>query len=288
MKKDLYSKKTNNRGRSRQVENSDKRDFDIAEEVSTKIIPVKDDISEIRLNKRIAMSGLASRRNADELIKSGKAKVNGKIINDLGFKVSLKDKIEVDGKALDIKTFKYLLFFKPKGYITTAKDEHDRKTIYTLLPNEYHNLKPVGRLDRDSEGLLLLTNNGDFINKISHPKYKIPKTYLVSIDNFKKENLKEIKEKLLEGVILDGECHKADKIDQIHKDNSYKGKQWNFEIVIHEGINRQIRRMFQNIGYSVTALKRIKIGSLNSYKLEKFRKLYEEIDEKEAYDIFEC
>ena len=247
-----------------------------------------DSLSEIRLNKRIAMSGLASRRNADELIKSGKVKVNGKVINDLGFKVSLKEKIEVDGKVLEIKAFKYLLFFKPKGYITTAKDEKGRKTIYNLLPNEYHNLKPVGRLDRDSEGLLLLTNNGDFINKVSHPKNKVPKTYLVSIDNFKKENSGEIIEKLLSGVILDGGSHKADKIEQIRKNNSYKGKQWNFEIVIHEGINRQIRRMFQCIGYSVTALKRIKIGSLNSYKLEKFRKLYEEINEEEAYAIFKC
>lgn len=241
----------------------------------------------IRLNKRIAMSGFASRRNADELIKSGKVRVNGKVINDLSFKVSLKDKIEVNGKALDIKTFKYLLFFKPKGYITTAKDERGRKTIYSLLPAEYHNLKPVGRLDRDSEGLLLLTNNGDFINKISHPKHKIPKTYLVSIDNFKKENSDEIIKKLSSGVILDGECHKADFINQIRKNNAYKGKQWNFEIVIHEGINRQIRRMFQNIGYSVTALKRVKIGSLNSYELEKSRKLYEELEEKEAYAIFE-
>ena len=117
----------------------------------------------VRLNKAIAMSGLVSRRKADELIRSGKVKINNKVVVDFNTKVSPSDKLEVNGKPLRAKNHHYLLFYKPKDCITTMKDELGRKTIYEYLPKEFSYLKPVGRLDRDSEGLLLLTNDGDLL-----------------------------------------------------------------------------------------------------------------------------
>ena len=136
----------------------------------------------VRLNKAIAMSGLVSRRKADELIRSGKVKINNKVMVDFNTKVSPTDKLEVNGKPLRAKNYHYLLFYKPRDCITTMKDELGRKTIYEYLPKEFSHLKPVGRLDRDSEGLLLLTNDGDFINGVLHPKNNIKKTYVVTMD----------------------------------------------------------------------------------------------------------
>ncbi len=241
----------------------------------------------IRLNKRIALSGLASRRKAEDYITAGKVKVNGKIVRDLSYKVSPRDILEVDGKLLLPKSFKYLLFNKPVGYITTLSDEKGRKTIYDLIPSEYRHLKPVGRLDKDSEGLLILTNHGDFINKILHPKYKVSKKYLVRISGLtSNEKTEELIKKLKSGVFLDDRCFKVDSVLNVYESYLYKRKQWNFEIVIHEGVNRLIRRIFQNLGYSVSRLKRIQVGKLNLNSLEKNKKLYEEITEYEAGQIF--
>ena len=141
-----------------------------------------------RLNKYIAASGLCSRRKADELIEAGKVIVNGKVIKELGFQVSNKDKVFVDKKLIHPKKLEYYKFYKPAGYITTADDEKGRKTIYDILPEEYHTLKPVGRLDKDSTGLLLMTNDGDLINELTHPSIKVPKTYIVTIDGKLNQN----------------------------------------------------------------------------------------------------
>ena len=153
------------------------------------------------------------------------------------------------------------------------------------MPATYKNLKPIGRLDKDSEGLLIFSNDGDYINKIIHPKNKVEKTYEVAIEGkFNHEIIEYIKLKLKSGVYLDGAIRKADFIKEISLKPEYKGKQCTFEIVIHEGINRQIRRMFQSLGYTVSSLKRTKIGSisLKDIKSDKYR----EIEKKEAYAIF--
>ena len=243
-------------------------------------------INLVRLNKAIAMSGLVSRRKADDLIKRGKVKVNNKVVVDFNTRVSPLDKLEVNGKPLRAKNHRYLLFYKPRDCITTTKDELGRKTIYEYLPEEFSYLKPVGRLDRDSEGLLLLTNDGDFINRVLHPKNKIKKTYVVTIDAvLKKSEIELIMNKLRSGVTLDTKVSKVDSIEQMFFEQGQKMKQTVFKVVIHEGINRQIRRMFQTLGYSVKGLKRIKIGPFDIKNLQRGK--YIEIDKKTAYAIIQ-
>ena len=139
-------------------------------------------MSSTRLNKYIASSGLCSRRKADELIEQGIVTVNGKKVTELGYLVKEKDKVFVNQKLVRPVRHEYYKFYKPAGYITTCEDEKGRKTIYDLLPENMYNLKPVGRLDKDSTGLLILTNDGDLINELTHPSIKIPKIYLVTVD----------------------------------------------------------------------------------------------------------
>ena len=134
---------------------------------------------QLRINKAIALSGLTSRRKAEELIKSGKVKVNGKVVRELGLKISRTDSLEVDNKKISLKshTSTYILMNKPKGYVVSNSDEKGRKTIYDLLPDEYKSLKYAGRLDKDSEGLIILSNDGDFINNITHPNIGIKNNF---------------------------------------------------------------------------------------------------------------
>ncbi len=243
-------------------------------------------IKEARLNKAIAMSGLVSRRKADELIRTGRVKVNNKVIVDFNTKVSSLDRLEIDGKPLIAKRHNYLLFYKPRDCITTMKDELGRKTIYQYLPKEFSHLKPVGRLDRDSEGLLLLTNDGDFINRVLHPKNDIKKTYSVTLDIWVvSSEVNLIINRLISGVSLDGRNARVDSIKQVIPNYAQNVKQTIFEVVIHEGINRQIRRMFQVLGYSVKGLKRTKIGSFSIKDLSRGK--FKEIDKKTAYAIFQ-
>ncbi len=247
---------------------------------------MKQESKTIRLNKAIAMSGYASRRKADDLICAGKVKVNGKVIIELGYKVLASDKIQINNSQIYIKENIYLLFYKPKDCITTMKDELSRKTIYEYLPEEFSYLKPVGRLDRDSEGLLLLTNDGDFINQVLHPKNNIKKTYLATVEGeLRKNEIILIKDKLTSGVNVDGSIIRVDSIEQIFLEQGQKVKQTVFEVVIHEGINRQIRRMFQGLGYSVKKLKRIKIGSFSIKNLQRGK--FIELDKKTAYAIIQ-
>ena len=245
-------------------------------------------MNEVRLNKAIAMGGLVSRRKADELIKRGKVKVNNKIVIDFNTKVSHSDKLEVNGKLIKAKNHRYLLFYKPKDCITTLSDELGRKTIYEYLPREFSYLKPVGRLDRDSEGLLLLTNDGDFINQVLHPSNNIKKTYLATVEGeLKKTEITLIMERLASGVAIDDRICRVDSIEQMFFDQVQKVKQTVFEVVIHEGINRQIRRMFQVLGYPVKKLKRIKIGPFNIKDIKNLQRgKFVELDKKAAYGIF--
>ena len=213
-------------------------------------------MSGTRLNKYIASSGLCSRRKADELIESGVVMVNGKKVTELGFTVNPKDKVFVNGKMIHPVKHEYYRFYKPAGYITTADDENGRKTIYDLIPENLYHLKPVGRLDKDSTGLIILTNVGDLINDLTHPSVKVPKLYRVSINGKISQNDIDTMYKGIE--IEPGKIAYAE-VDVLEVDNNHTV----MEIMLYQGLNRQIRKMFEHLGFEVLTLKRIQHATLN-------------------------
>lgn len=219
-----------------------------------------------RLQKIIARAGVTSRRNAEKLILEGKVTVDGKVITELGAKADAqKNKIRVEGKLLKFDEKKiYILLNKPRGYICTAKDERGRKTVLDLLTGISERVYPVGRLDLNSEGLLLLTNDGELMNALIHPKFKIAKTYRARISG---ELTEEKLDKLRAGIELEDGLTAPAEIFWLEENL--------VEITIHEGRNRQIRRMFAAIGCDVKKLKRIKFANLtlDSVKVGKFRRL---------------
>ena len=209
----------------------------------------------VRLNKYIASSGLCSRRKADELIEQGVVKVNGKTVTELGYLVQNKDKVFVNNKLIHPSKHEYYRFYKPAGYITTSDDEKGRKTIYDLLPENLMGLKPVGRLDKDSTGLLILTNDGDLINALTHPSVKVPKIYLVTVDSvLTRAEL----EKLANGVEIEPNKIAYADIQVLNMDN----KHTEMQIILYQGMNRQIRKMFEFIGHEVKTLKRIQHATI--------------------------
>lgn len=213
-------------------------------------------MSGVRLNKYIASSGLCSRRKADELIEAGKVNVNGKTVKELGYLVQDKDKVFVDKKMVRPVKHEYYKFFKPAGYITTADDEKGRKTIYDLLPENLYHLKPVGRLDKDSTGLLILTNDGELINQLTHPSVKVPKIYLVTVNA--RVHKHELEQMALGLEIEKGKMAYAD-ITVLEADNSST----TMKITLFQGLNRQIRKMFEHFGYEVKSLKRIQHATVS-------------------------
>ncbi len=212
-------------------------------------------MSATRLNKYIASCGICSRRKADELIEQGCVNVNGKIVKELGYLVQPKDKVFVNQKLIRPVKHEYYRFYKPAGYITTSDDEKGRKTIYDLLPESMFGLKPVGRLDKDSTGLLILTNDGDLINSLTHPSVKVPKVYLVTVDaRVQKQEL----EKMAQGIEIEpGKTAYAD-IQVLDIDS----KHTEMQIILYQGMNRQIRKMFEHFGYEVKTLKRIQHATI--------------------------
>lgn len=217
----------------------------------------------VRLNKLIADSGLASRRHADRMIEEGQVTVNGKRVYELGIKVDpLADRILVEGKPLrkPLSQKLYLVMNKPKGVLTTMEDPLERPTIAEYLEGVPSRVFPVGRLDWDSEGMLLLTNDGDFANKVAHPKEEVTKTYLVKLDG--QPGPQHI-EKLKRGVSIVGGKVSARHIEKIKKSGDKKSDKYDwYKIVITEGKNRQIRQMFEKIGFDVIKLQRVAIGRL--------------------------
>ena len=212
-------------------------------------------MSSTRLNKYIASSGLCSRRKADELIEQGVVSVNGKKVTELGFLVGEKDKVFVNQKLIRPVRHEYYKFYKPAGYITTCDDEKGRKTIYDLLPENMYNLKPVGRLDKDSTGLLLLTNDGDLINELTHPSIKVPKVYIVSVDVRMHQHEFE---QMAKGIEIEpGKIAYAD-VTLLEADNKHTMMQ----IILYQGMNRQIRKMIEYFGYEVKSLKRIQHATI--------------------------
>ena len=220
-----------------------------------------------RLQKLIARAGICSRREAEKIISAGRVTVDGKIVTELGAKADpTKNKIRVDGKLLTFSAEKiYLLLNKPRGYVSTVKDERGRKTVLELLGENFsERVYPVGRLDLNSEGLLLLTNDGDLTNALIHPRYEISKTYRAKISGVVTE---EKLDRLRAGIELDDGLTAPAEVYLLDKDL--------VEVTIHEGRNRQVRRMFAAIGCDVKRLRRIKFAglTLDGLRLGKFREL---------------
>lgn len=226
----------------------------------------------MRLNKFLSNSGVASRRKSDELISQGKVFVNGKVVTELGLQINeKKDKVMVEGKQIKLpSSFVYIKLNKPKGYACTAHDEKGRKTIYELIDTD-ERLFSIGRLDYDTEGLILLTNDGDFANKVAHPKYAIEKEYRVTVEGQIKESELAV---LRKGVVVDGERMPSAKVEFLSEDDKFT----KLSVVIDEGQNRQIRRMFEAIGKSIRLLKRVRIGQvrLGGLKRGDYRDLTED------------
>ena len=217
-------------------------------------------MEEERLQKYLANSGIASRRKAEEYILQGKVKVNGKVVTELGTKIiPEKDVIEFEGKKVnnDIKKV-YVLLNKPIDYVTTVKDQFDRKTVIDIVKNAGKNLIPVGRLDMYTSGALILTNDGDFIFHVTHPKHEVEKTYTVTLRG---KVTKEDVENLKQGVIIDEEYKTKPAKVRIMKIDEEKNIS-RLEIIIHEGKNRQVRKMCEAIDKKVIALHRSKIGNI--------------------------
>ena len=222
-----------------------------------------------RLQKVIAECGITSRRKAEELILSGRVKVDGVIIDTLGTKVSGDNIIEVDGKIINKEEKVVYIINKPKNIISSVKDEKGRDTVIDLIDTPYR-LYPVGRLDFDSSGLLLLTNDGELSNRIIHPKFKIPKVYEVTIDGL--INDQEI-HKLENGIEVDDYISAKAKIQLISQNPNKKTS--HLKMTIYEGHNRQIRKMFEKVGYTVIRLNRIKVANieLGNLNVGAYRKL---------------
>lgn len=211
----------------------------------------------MRINKFIAECGITSRRGADELIKQRRVSVNGKIIGELGLDVNPEtDKVMVDGKKVKLASRQiYIMFYKPKGVICSASDEHNRKTVYDYLDIN-QKLAIVGRLDYDSEGLLILTSDGDMVNKLTHPSNMVPKTYLVKTEGeFTDDEIKKLKGKV---DIGEGEETSGANVVLLERGDG-KSK---LQITIREGKNREIRRMCESMNKNVVFLKRIAIAGV--------------------------
>lgn len=210
-----------------------------------------------RLQKVIAQSGVTSRRKAEKLITDGLVKVNGQLVTELGTKVSSADKVEVDGVPLEKEAPVYYLLYKPRGVISSIKDDKGRKVVSDFLMEVPERVFPIGRLDFDSSGIILLTNDGAFANQLMHPKYEVDKVYVAKInglpDHRKLQQLKK-------GVKSENELLKAVRYRVLSTDR--KNKTMIIELTLREGKNRHIRRMMKELGYPVLKLKREKYGIL--------------------------
>lgn len=221
----------------------------------------------MRLNKFLAAAGVASRRECDKLIASGHVTVNGNTAS-LGLEVSGEDEVFVNGNRVVIKKNEYYILNKPKGYICSVSDDKGRKTVMDLMPQNVGRIYPVGRLDYDSEGLLIMTTDGDLAQKLMHPSNEVPKTYLVKIEGtITESDLNPLRS----GIEIDGYVTNKSKAHIVETNKEYT----KIHITVTEGKNREIRKMFAAIGKEVVLLKRIKIGELSLRGLDRgaYRKL---------------
>jgi 23S rRNA pseudouridine2605 synthase len=205
----------------------------------------------MRLNRFLAAAGVGSRRHCDELIAAGRVTINGRVCTDFSFKPEPADHVKVGSKMVRPERQLHIVLHKPAGFVSTRSDPNARDTIFDLLPLHSPRLFNVGRLDTQSEGLLVLTNDGDLAQRLTHPRYKVEKEYEVTLDRPWDPPLAA---KLLRGVMLDGKRAKLERV--------YPLKPTLVRVVLRQGINRQIRRMFYEIGYEVKRLVRTRVGKL--------------------------
>lgn len=231
-----------------------------------------------RLQKIIANSGITSRRKAEDLIVAGRVKVDGKAITELGTQVSKNNVIEVDGVKISTEEKVYYILNKPRGVVTTTKDEFNRKTVVDLIDDDKR-IYPIGRLDYDTTGLILLTNDGDFSNNILHPRNNIDKVYIAKINGMLSPSDMM---KLKTGVIIDGKKTAPARIKVKKTDNINHTSM--VEITIHEGKNHQIKKMIETVGFEVLKLKREKIGFLTLQGLNSGE--YRRLTPKEVNQLF--
>lgn len=214
----------------------------------------------IRLNRYVANAGVCSRREADTYIAAGNVTVNGKVVSEMGYKVKLTDKVRFDGRLLNPEKKEYVLLNKPKNFITTTNDEKGRRTVMELISKASNSrLVPVGRLDRNTTGLLLFTNDGDLAKKLTHPKHRVRKIYHVQLNkNLTAADLRQIRE----GLTLDDGPVEVDEVSYV--DNATKKE---VGIQIHSGKNRIVRRIFEHLGYDVVRLDRVIFSGLTKKDL---------------------
>ncbi len=262
---EMNSSRNSSRGRQEGKKNtplsrkSPKKDFK-----KIKSTPKSDDSSGIRLNKYIANSGICSRREADTFIEHGSVEVNGKLVTEMGYKVQPDDIVRFDGTSITPEQKKYVLLNKPKNYITTMDDDRNRKTVMDLISNAAkERIYPVGRLDRNTTGLLLFTNDGDLAKKLTHPKHNVRKLYHATLDN--KLALKDL-EKLRGEVVIEGKKVFIDAVSYV--DGKPKTE---IGIEIHSGRNRIVRKIFEHVGYKVTKLDRVVFAELTKKNLPRGR-----------------
>lgn len=213
-------------------------------------------VERMRLQKYLSRCGIASRRHAEEMIREGRIRVNGQTVTEMGITVSAHDLVECDGKpVVPEENPVYIMLNKPEGYVTTVSDPQGRKTVMDLVEGIPERVYPVGRLDYDTTGLLILTNDGDFTYKSTHPGHQVKKTYIAEVEG---EPSGDALQRLRKGVLLDGRPTSPAMVDLLEQKKRYAV----LRITIHEGRNRQVRRMCEAIGHPVRFLKRIAIGSL--------------------------
>jgi 23S rRNA pseudouridine2605 synthase len=205
----------------------------------------------MRLNRFLASAGLGSRRSVEEIIKSGRVRLNGRVVEDLATQVGPEDSVKVGSRVLRTQQTLHAVLHKPRGFLCTADDEKGRRTIFELLPDNWPRVFHVGRLDQDSEGLMLVTNDGDLALRLTHPRFHVEKEYEVGLDKpFESAH----REKLLRGFHIPGGRAKAEQVGEI--------KPQLIRVVLRQGLKRQIRLMFYELGYEVVHLKRVRIGAI--------------------------
>jgi len=215
-------------------------------------------MSAVRLQKFLAEAGIASRRAAEQIILSGRVGVNGETVRLLGTKIDpLHDKVSVDGKPVRARRKLYIALHKPVGYVCSRNDELGRKTVYELLPNEWQNAHTVGRLDFNSEGLIFLTNDGEFALRLTHPRYGVHKKYLATIEGKLEQQMLD---RIVRGVFHGGEKLKAESARQVSRNV--------VELELSEGKNREVRRLFESQGLAVERLQRTQIGKIKLGELK--------------------
>ena len=254
-----YFRNEDESGINRMIERRPQLDADLYSDNDMVRVPVKE---EVRLNKFIANSGVCSRREADNFILAGVVTVNGEVVTELGTKVNINtDDIRFNGERLKGESKVYIVMNKPKGYVTTASDPHADKTVMDLLKGCPTRVFPVGRLDKNTTGVLMFTNDGEIAEKLTHPSYDKKKIYQVSLDNKLKH---EDFEKIIAGVELNDGTIAADELEYIEDDDHRK-----LGIEIHSGKNRIVRRIFESLGYEVKALDRVYFAGLTKKGLKR-------------------